>query len=115
MKNVGPMTESSASFTRIELVEMISTSVRDQLRAAGRGDLAKELNESSPLFGTGGLLDSLGLVTAILEVEQQVNDRAGTELTLADDRAMSQKNSPFRTIGRLADYVLERLQEKRAP
>jgi acyl carrier protein len=61
------------------------------------------VNETTRLFG--GALDSVGLVSLIVELEQQIADRGEASITIADDRAMSQKRSPFRTIGSLADYV----------
>ena len=57
------------------------------------------------LFGKSGRLDSLGLVSFIVAVEQNIQDEFGTEITLADERAMSQQHSPFRSIGALSDYV----------
>lgn len=67
------------------------------------------LAENTRLFGQQGVFDSLGLVTLITEVEAQVNDRAGAAITIANERAMSSKRSPFRTVGTLVDYVMELL------
>jgi len=47
-------------------------------------------------------------------VEQNLNDRCNTAITVADERAMSQKRSPFRTVGNLADYALMLLAERAA-
>ena len=60
--------------------------------------------EETILFGRGSSLDSLGLVSLIVDVEQLFEEH-GVVLTLADDKAMSQKTSPFRTVGTLADYI----------
>ena len=57
------------------------------------------------LFGKGGGLDSLGLVSFIVEVEQELEEEFGVGVTLADERAMSQKNSPFLTLQTLEEYV----------
>ncbi len=57
------------------------------------------------LFGKGGILDSLGLVNFISMVEQKINTELGVCITLADDRAISQKNSPFKSLGALVDYI----------
>lgn len=67
------------------------------------------LDAGTALFGTNGLLDSMGLVTLIVEVEQALADRFNITMTLADDRAMSQRSSPFRSVGTLADYILQNL------
>jgi acyl carrier protein len=71
-----------------------------------------EVNEETRLFGANSMLDSSALVSLLVEVEQQINDMIGTEIVLVDDRAMSQKRSPFRTIGTLAEYVVMLLSEK---
>lgn len=70
----------------------------------GRIDVAR--GENAPLFGREGVLDSLGLVSFIVAVEQALDDSLGLAVTLADERAVSQRASPFRTIGTLADYVV---------
>ncbi len=74
-----------------------------------------ELRENAPLFGTvgdqEGVLDSIGLVTLLVAIEQSVEDEFGEPMTLADERAMSQKNSPYQTIGTLAKYIESLLDE----
>jgi len=63
------------------------------------------LNESAILFGRGSSLDSLGLVSLIVGVEQRILDELDLEIELADEKAMSQTRSPFRTVGSLVDYI----------
>lgn len=58
------------------------------------------------LFGADAELDSLALVSVIVDVEQMVSDAAGTEVSLTDDRAMSQEVSPFTDVAALTDYIL---------
>jgi len=70
------------------------------------------VDSETRLFGAQSRLDSNGLVSLIVEVEQQLNDKYGTEIVIADDRAMSRNRSPFRTIGSLAEYVHELLSEQ---
>lgn len=66
--------------------------------------------EDAALFGQGGYLDSLGLVSVVLDVEDLVNEATGRSLVLSDDRAMSQARSPFRTIAAFVEYIAERLK-----
>ena len=71
--------------------------------------------EKSPeliLFGEGGRLDSIGLVTFLVSAERNLADALGRPVTLADERAMSQKNSPFRSINSLAEYIDSILSEQ---
>ena len=66
------------------------------------------------LYGEGGVLDSLGLVSLIVEIEAAVTDEYGVTLSLANNRALSQKSSPFRTVGTLVDYVVNQVEEAQA-
>ncbi len=59
----------------------------------------------SVLYGKEGKLDSLGLVNLIVSIEGIVDERMDKTITLADEKAMSQNNSPFRTIETLAAYI----------
>lgn len=63
------------------------------------------IGPDTPLFGAGGALDSIGLVSVIVEVEQKLSDIEGREISLMTDRALSQTRSPFRTVRSLADYA----------
>jgi len=71
-----------------------------------------EAREKAPLFGGDeGVLTSIALVTLIVAVEQALEDEFDTGLNLANEKAMSMKNSPFKTIGTLADYIVALMKE----
>jgi acyl carrier protein len=57
------------------------------------------------LLGSQSVLDSMHLVTLIITIERELEDTFGVALTLADERALSMKESPFRSIQSLADYI----------
>lgn len=61
------------------------------------------------LFGPGGALDSMALVTLVVEVEEEVELQYGVQLVLADEKAVSRKLSPFLSIRRFAAYIDELL------
>jgi len=87
-------------------------------------DAIDELNEQRPegkqleksadtvLFGESGMLDSLGLVNLIVVVEQKLDEDFGVSVTLADEKAMSQKSSPFRSVKTLAEYAATLISEE---
>ncbi len=75
--------------------------------------LADALGPETRLFGPSGVLDSLGLVSVIVELEQKLSDLQVREVSLMNDRALSQMQSPFRTVRSLADYVKAQLAEGR--
>jgi len=98
---------------RPALIELIAQTVRSYSLAMG--GVERPLDPDMPLFGPSGALDSLGLVSVVVELEQTLSDRIGSEVSLMNDRAMSQTRSPFRTIGSLADYALARISEAGRP
>jgi acyl carrier protein len=57
------------------------------------------------LLGSQSVLDSMHLVSLIITIERELEDAFGVSLTLADERALSMKESPFRSIQSLADYI----------
>jgi acyl carrier protein len=74
---------------------------------------AKQLPKAldTALFGENGALDSLGLVNLIVATEQRIEEDFGVSISLADERAMSQARSPFRTVDSLVNYIGVLLKE----
>ena len=64
-----------------------------------------ERGVDAPLYGQNGVLDSVGLVSLVVAVEQAIEDETGVSITLANEGAMSQKRSPFGSIGALVEYA----------
>ena len=64
-----------------------------------------EKNEDTVIFGIESALDSIGLVNFITIIEQKIEEETGKFITIADERALSLVNSPFRTVGTLKDYI----------
>jgi hypothetical protein len=63
------------------------------------------------LFGGSGVLQSMSLVSLIVDLEQKTSERFGKELVLADEKAMSRRTSPFRNVESLALYIQELLED----
>lgn len=56
------------------------------------------------VFGPDSPLDSMGLLTLLLDVEEDLQ-HAGSAVCLSDDRAMSQVRSPFRSVATMVEYI----------
>ena len=69
-------------------------------------------DKSTLLFGREGVIDSLTLVNLVVVAEQKVQETLNCAITLADERAMSQKNSPFKSVESLANYIVMLVKEK---
>jgi acyl carrier protein len=83
----------------------------DEVLAQTDGVSPGPVDESTSLIGRSAVLGSLGLVTLIVDVEQRLQAEHGITVTLVDDRAMSQKHSPFRTVRTLVDYICTIVEE----
>ena len=70
-----------------------------------------EIGPATPLFGPDAQLDSLSLVSVIVDVETALTLKWNAPISLTDDRAMSREISPFDDVATLTDYVLELLAE----
>lgn len=73
-----------------------------------------ERTPTAKLFGREAPLDSLGLVNLIVAVEEQLADDLDLPMTLANEKAMSRRTSPFRSVDTLIDFIEEMLQEAQA-
>ena len=69
-------------------------------------------NENAELYGANGVLDSLGLVSLIVIVEEIIENKLSLSITLANDKAFSQSKSPFSTINSFINYVDEIINEE---
>lgn len=70
-----------------------------------------DIGPNTILFGADAALDSLSLVSVIVDVEAAISDASGTEISLTDDRAMGQAVSPFADVSTLTAYILLLLSE----
>ena len=78
----------------------------EALEEEGLAD-AGAANGSLPLLGADAVLTSMGLVTLITDIESILEEEHGIEVTLVSEDAFSRRQSPFRSVDALADYILE--------
>ena len=81
--------------------------LNDELEGNPLGNPTKE----TKLYGGNGSLDSLGLVTLITDLEGIISDEFGQDIVFADEKAMSQITSPFRSVKSLTVYIQKLLEE----
>lgn len=91
----------------------ILSAVLEAVKDVGKDSEIESLvnaNEDTELFGRGDL-DSLGVVLLVSELEDIISEEFGKDIILADDRAMSQRTSPFKSVKTLTKYVGKLLEE----
>jgi acyl carrier protein len=72
----------------------------------------EELTMNTRLYGAKGVLDSIALVSLIADIEDRVGQEFGRNVILADEKAMSQRLSPFGRVSLLVEYIERLLQEE---
>jgi acyl carrier protein len=63
------------------------------------------VDENTVIVGKDAVIDSVGVVSLIVDIEQRLETDFDVSVTLANDKAMSARSSPFRTAGVLAEHV----------
>jgi acyl carrier protein len=93
-----------------EQITQIIYEVIDETNAELPAEKRLEKSPETVLLGSHGKLDSLGVVHLIVAVEDRLRDDLGVSVTLADERAMSQNNSPFRSVSSLSAYIAQLME-----
>ncbi len=88
-----------------ESIEVIILNALSNINEERGPDEKLTIDLDTRLFGTDAVLDSLSLVSVIVDVETAVSERVGRDICLTDDRAMSQETSPFSNVSTLSAYV----------
>lgn len=96
---------------KAETAEFVRSTLDELKEDLGVPEL--EVSEETVLFGPTSALDSMGLVTFLLEVEHRAEEALGVPIRLMDDRAMSQSKSPFRSVETLVDYISKLVEEEK--
>lgn len=94
--------------TKIE--NIIISTLKDVNEELDLKELESPTNETK-LFGGDGVLDSLSLVLFITDLEEKISSEFEKEVVLADEKAMSQRTSPFRSVESLKGYIESLLKE----
>ena len=91
-----------------QIIEIIFNSIED-INKENDIEILKNIN--TKLIGSDSELDSILLVNLIVSVEESVEELAGTYIPIADERAFSLEESPFKNIETLASHIETLLNE----
>lgn len=65
-----------------------------------------DISDSTVLFGDNGILDSMALVSFITDLEEALSDELNLDVIIANEKAMSRSNSPFKSISNLSEFIV---------
>lgn len=93
---------------RNEIFEIVTEAVED-LNDDLDYESLEEPDESTVLFdGSEDSIDSLSLVSLLTSIEKRLKRKLGKTVILADEEAMAMAESPYRSIGALVEFALQR-------
>ncbi len=101
------------TFTRDAAVRLVLARLARLGQELSQPALA-QADEQTRLFGEASPLDSIGLVTLMSDLEDDIHKACGVWVIIADEKAMSRLTSPFRRVGLLADHIVELVAAARA-
>lgn len=95
----------------MQVLENLIYPVLDDLMETLYENVTIEKSPDTKLFGPESPLDSMGIVNLAVGLEEKIEEEYDVSVSLTDEKAMSRKTSPFRTIGTLAEFVEEQIKE----
>ena len=94
-----------------EKIEKIIIDTLKELNEELENEAFLNPNSKTKLYGIDGAMDSLALVSFIADLEDKISDEFEKHIILADEKAMSQRTSPFRSVETLTNYIQKLLEE----
>lgn len=86
---------------KTQIQELIVEALNDLLES---NDVNVKVDGTTALIGTDSVIDSLGLVTLVVDIESRLLDK-DIEISLLSEKAMSQRSSPFLSVNHLNDFI----------
>ena len=93
------------------ILDSLKEGIDDTTEESRKLNIANASSETR-LFGGKGLLDSLGVVILLTDLEEKVDEEFDVTISLASDSTMSRTRSPFRTVKSLAEYMILAVMEE---
>lgn len=93
--------------TLVEVKELVLNQLKTYCED---NNLTVTVSEDTALIGSEKIMDSIGLVNFIVDLETEFLDR-DLEISLTSEAAMSSRISPFRSVGAIAQFIHKQLNE----
>jgi len=64
-----------------------------------------KLNKDEFLISDKSCIDSLGLITLLINIEEKISNKFKINLNLLDEKLISEESTPFETLSSLASWL----------
>jgi acyl carrier protein len=97
---------------REQVKNFIYESLREVLEDSNDNELVQKLELEGDQFLVLANLDSLDMVSMLVEIESSIQDELGVQILISADRAMSERG-PFATVSSLLEFTMKLIEEER--
>lgn len=87
-----------------ELIEKAIDEINEQL-----DENKVILNENTHFIGKNACMDSISFVTFISVLEDLIEEKLNVHIQIVNEKAFSEKNSPFYSVETLTNYIISLL------
>ncbi len=95
----------------MEIKEILKIAI-DELNEQLEDDEKVEFSENTKFIGSNACIDSITFVTLISIIEELIEDQYNKTIHLVNEKAFSQKRSPFYSIETITAYIEDLLKEE---
>ena len=95
---------------REKIFNIILNSLNELNKTLNNPEL-NNINLQTALYGKDGLLDSLALITLIMDLEDKISNEFNKSIKLANEITMSFTDSPFKSVENLIEYIEKLINE----
>lgn len=86
------------------IIEIIFTSIKE-VNENQPSDNRLKLKKDEFLVSDKSKIDSLGLITLLVNIEDKINKTYNVDLNLLEENFISDEKTPFQTIDNLAEWL----------
>ena len=94
---------------RDEVKNIVIEAIKEYLKEM-HGDTTTTIEENNVFLGDGSILDSLGFIQVVVDIESQIKEK-GKDILLTSKIAMSMEKNPFEKVGTLIDFIMRQLAD----
>ena len=84
--------------------------VIDEHNNLNPNELTLEKSLETVLLGPQGNLDSLGLITLLVEIESSMKENIDLNINIIDEIYFADENGPYQNIKTLSEYIFKQIK-----
>ena len=92
------------------LIEKIIYDVIEEHNKLNPTELHLEKSSKTNLLGQDGILDSLGFINFLIEVESSLQEKVSKNISIIDESLFEDIDGPYKNIKTLREFIFEKIK-----